>query len=156
MKKIYVLITILLLCGCAKENSQTNNKNDDITGYYKLVSAFKYIESEVISYDIGEKTGDSILEITPQKLTFFRPILNNKPAKETHEYKKVDNEIRVDGVNYNGTSVYIYDIKKSPIKDNIILSEIQTYEEQQYEIIKEFEKITKEEFEEKMVEVYEE
>lgn len=148
MKKIWIISILILISGCTFKKEKTEEKIE-ITGYYQLVSAFKYENSSVISYNIGENVEKFSLMITPNKIILHRPIWENI-AKESFEYQIVDNEIIIDGTNYNGLSTYTYKIIKSPIKDNIILYEDQKIGETFYKIRKEYEKIKEQEYMKKM------
>ncbi len=144
MKKGTIIFIILLMfSGCEKKKEDVKIK-DNIEGTYKLVSAFKYQEQEMISFNIGEKSTNFFMMITPTKIIFNHTIWGQL-TKDVFEYRVIDNIIETDKENYIGTSKYRYELIKSPIKDNIILYEEQV-DDTIYNIVKEYERITEEEY----------
>lgn len=142
MKKILILVLLLIITGCGSK--QEDQKNNDIIGTYKLVSAFKYEDTKIFSYNIGENATDFFLMITPTKIIFHTPIWG-RLAKEVFDYRIIDNIIETDEKNYNNVSVRKYEIIKNPIKDTIVL-----YEEYEgdsiYNVRKEYERINEEDY----------
>lgn len=146
MKKIIIVFILLLTISGCTEKKEVNTFNDNITGYYQMVSGFKYFETDVISYIIGDTAKKYFVHITDEKIRLISKVDDNIGEMEPHNYIKEENMMILEEKNMNGSIQYKYELINNPMKNNIVLYEEQEIDGKKYTIRKEYEKISREEY----------
>lgn len=155
MKKIILLISIVLLCGCEfKKNNEENNSimTNFEERYYQRVRTCMYEGDILLFCKFNEEK--YFIATTDKTIRFVIPYYDSL-RQETYNYQIQDSMIMLDKIDFSGIDKMKYKIENNIISDSIIITKEMVYDETAEQKVmmtvnQVYDRITKEEYTKKI------